>query len=169
MPGELTYKYINEYVDDIVTVTEDEIATAVLMLMEKQKLVCEGAGALSVAAVISKKVNIDGKNTCCILSGGNIDVNILSRVINRGLLNSGRTSDLYISLTDKPGQLEGVSRVIARNGGNVIGVFYDQGEENSDINSCVLKIKMETRNFNQIQDIKDDLNKSGFCVLNKVI
>lgn len=168
MPGELTYDYISKYVDDIVTVSEDEIATAVLMLMEKQKLVCEGAGALSVAAVISNKIDITDKNTCCVLSGGNIDVNILSRVINRGLLSSGRTSDLYISLTDKPGQLEGVSSIIARNGGNVVGVFYDQGEENSDINSCVLKIKMETRNFSQIQDIKDDLNNNGFCILNKI-
>ena len=167
LPGEKTFGYVSEYVDEIVTVSEDEIATAILVLLEKQKLICEGAGALSVAAVLSNKIDVANKNICCVLSGGNIDVNILSRVINRGLLNSGRTSDLIIALTDKPGQLEGVSKIIATNGGNVIGVYYDQGEENSDINSCILRIKMETRNFKQINDIKQALEDNGFCVVNK--
>lgn len=101
MPGENTFALCEKYVDEIVTVTDDEIATAVLTLMERQKLVAEGAGALSVAAAMFKKLPIDGKKTVCIVSGGNIDVNILSRVINRGLLKAGRIADLTIEMLDK--------------------------------------------------------------------
>lgn len=164
-PGDNTYNLVNEYVDDLVTVTEDEIATAILTIMERQKLVCEGAGAVSVAAVMFGKVDIKDKTTCCLLSGGNIDVNILSRVISRGLLKTGRTADLTINLIDKPGQLLAVSDIISGNGGNVIGVFYDQGEENMAVNSCLLRIKMETRDSKQIEEIKGALRKAGFSLI----
>lgn len=164
-PGALTYDMVKTYVDDLVTVTEDEIATAILSLMEKQKLVCEGAGAVSMAAVMFGKIPTEGKKTCCILSGGNIDVNILSRVISRGLLSTGRTADLIINLVDKPGQLVAVSKIIADNGGNVIGVFYDQGAEEMEINSCILRIKMETKNGKQIAEIKEALSREGFFLI----
>lgn len=146
MPGENTFALCEKYVDEIVTVTDDEIATAVLTLMERQKLVAEGAGALSVAAAMFKKLPIDGKKTVCIVSGGNIDVNILSRVINRGLLKAGRIADLTIEMLDKPGQLKEVSRIIADHGANVIRVLHNQGGEDTDINDCYLKVTMETRN-----------------------
>lgn len=164
-PGELTYECVEQYVDELVTVTEDEIATAILALMERQKLVCEGAGAVSVAAVLFGKIDIKDKTTCCVLSGGNIDVNILSRVISRGLLKTGRTADLTINLMDKPGQLLAVSSIISKRGGNVIGVFYDQGEEEMAVNSCVLRIKMETRDAAQIEEIKEALRKAGFSLM----
>lgn len=167
-PGNTTYEIIKQYVDDLVTVTEDEIATAILTIMEKQKLVCEGAGAVGVAAVMFGKIDTANKNTCCVLSGGNIDVNILSRVISRGLLKTGRTADLLINLIDKPGQLLGVSSIISENGGNVIGVFYDQGEENMAVNSCLLRIKMETKNAQQIQTIKNELRKAGFSLIDNM-
>ena len=105
-PGELTYKLCEEYVDDIVTVTEDETAAAILSLMENQKLVAEGAGAVPVAAALFHKLPIEGKKVVCLVSGGNIDVNILNRVITRGLVMSGRKANLTIALEDKPGQLQ---------------------------------------------------------------
>ncbi len=164
MPGSKTFEIIQNCVDEIVTVSEDEIATAILMLMEKQKLVCEGAGAVSMAAALFDKIPIKSKLTCCVLSGGNIDVNILNRVISRGLLKTGRTADLIINLLDKPGQLVAVSQIISQNGGNVIGVFYDQSEPEMAINSCVLRIKMETRDTKQIENIKNALIKAGFTI-----
>ncbi|MDO5695638.1 MAG: threonine ammonia-lyase [Eubacteriales bacterium] len=164
-PGDITYDIVENYVDELVTVTEDEIATAILALMERQKLVCEGAGAVAVAAVLFNKIDIEDTTTCCVLSGGNIDVNILSRVISRGLLKTGRTADLTINLMDKPGQLLGVSSIISKHGGNVIGVFYDQGEEEMAVNSCVLRIKMETRDGAQIEEIKEALRAAGFSLI----
>ena len=101
-PGDLTFSLIREYVDDLVTVSEDEIAAAILALIEKQKLIAEGAGAVSVAAVMFDKIPVEGKNVVCLVSGGNIDVNILSRVITRGLVTSGRNATLNIALEDKP-------------------------------------------------------------------
>ena len=162
MPGENTFALCEKYVDKIVTVTDDEIATAVLTLMEHQKLVAEGAGALSVAAAMFKKLPIEGKKTVCIVSGGNIDVNILSRVINRGLLKSGRIADLTIEMPDKPGQLKEVSRIIADLGANVIRVRHNQGGENTDINDCYLKISMETRNLRHLCEIKKALCDAGY-------
>lgn len=162
MPGENTFAICEKYVDKIVTVTDDEIATAVLTLMERQKLVAEGAGALSVAAAMFKKLPIEGKKTVCIVSGGNIDVNILSRVINRGLLKSGRIADLTIEMLDKPGQLKEVSRIIADLGANVIRVRHNQGGENTDINDCYLKISMETRNLRHLCEIKKALCDAGY-------
>lgn len=161
-PGELTFDICCGYVDEIVTVTDDEIAAAILMLMEKQKLVSEGAGAVSVAAVMFDKIKTQGKNTVCIVSGGNIDVNILSRVITRGLVTSGRLSDLTLELIDKPGQLEGVAKTISQKGGNVIAVHHDKAEPNMAINACLLKITMETRNFEHIEEIKNSLTANGF-------
>ena len=161
-PGEHTFEYVSEYVDGIVTVTEDEICSAILALIEKQKMIAEGAGAVSVAAVMFDKVPVKGKKVCCLVSGGNIDVTILSRVIKRGLLKSGRTYSVCIELMDKPGQLKEVSRIIAELGGNVIAVHHERGNESSDINGCFLRILMETRNFEHIQAIKSALLQAGF-------
>ena len=161
-PGENTYNIIKEYVDDIVTVTEDEIATAILALIEKQKLISEGAGAVSVAAAMFGKLPIKDKKTVCVVSGGNIDVNILSRVITRGLVNSGRNATLQIALEDKPGQLVGVSSIISQCGGNVVSVHHERSDANMAIASCFLKIGMETRDFAQIEEIKKKLTEAGF-------
>ncbi|MCF0106235.1 MAG: threonine ammonia-lyase, partial [Holdemanella sp.] len=128
-PGPYTFELCKNYVDEIVTVTDDEVASAILALMEQHKLITEGAGAVSVAAVMYDKLPIDGKNVVCILSGGNIDVTILSKVIERGLLKAGRSELLAIQLEDRPGQLQGVSSVIAAHGGNVASVFYEKASE----------------------------------------
>ena len=160
-PGEHTFQYVSQYVDEIVTVTDDEISAAILALIERQKLIAEGAGAASVAAAMFNKVPIQGKKTVCLVSGGNIDVTILSRVIKRGLLMSGRTCMLNIQLLDKPGQLKLVSEIIADMGGNVISIHHERANEGSDVNGCFLRITMETRDYNHIQEIRDALTKAG--------
>ena len=164
-PGTLTYEMCQKYVDEIVTVTDDEISAAILTLMEQQKLVTEGAGAAAVAAVMFNKIDVKGKKTVCVLSGGNIDVTILSRVIRRGLLMSGRTCQLMIELMDKPGQLKNVSRIIADLGGNVTSVHHERANEGSDVNGCYLRIMLETRNFEHIAEIKRALTDFGFKLL----
>ena len=153
-PGDITYQLVEQYVDEIVTVSEDEIAAAILALIEKQKVIAEGAGAVSVAAVLFHKLPVEGKKVVCIVSGGNIDVNILSRVITRGLLTSGRNVSLTIALTDKPGQLQEVSEIIARCGGNVVSVHHDRSDANMAITSCFLKLGLETRDHAQIVQIQ---------------
>lgn len=163
-PGNNTFNYVSEYVDEIVTVSDDEVATAILELIEQQKLIAEGAGAVAVAAAMFGKADIKGKKAVCIVSGGNIDVNILSRVITRGLLKEGRIANLCIPLTDKPGQLEHVSHIIAGKGGNVVAVHHDRGEENMAINSCLLTLSLETRDHLQIEEIKDALRAEGFHI-----
>ena len=164
-PGNLTYEICSKYVDEIVTVNDDEISAAILALMEQHKLVTEGAGAVAVAAAMFNKVDIKGKKVVCLLSGGNIDVTILSRVIKRGLLMSGRTCQLIIELMDKPGQLKHVSRIIADLGGNVISVHHERANEGSDVNGCYLRLMLETKNYEHIEEIKKGLVDFGFKLL----
>ena len=164
-PGDLTYEICSKYVDEIVTVSEDEIAAAILALMEQHKLVTEGAGAVAVAAAMFDKLDLAGKKVVCLLSGGNIDVTILSRVIERGLLMSGRTCQLMVELMDKPGQLKNVSRIIADLGGNVTSVHHERANEGSDVNGCYLRIILETRNFEHIDEIKKALTDYGFKLI----
>ena len=164
-PGENTFRIIEEYVDDIVTVTEDEIAASILALIEKQKVIAEGAGAVAVTAVMFDKLPVRGQKVACVVSGGNIDVNILSRVITRGLVTSGRNVNLTIALTDKPGQLQEVSEIIAGCGGNVVAVHHDRADANMAITSCFLKLALETRDHQQIQEIKKRLTEAGFSLV----
>ncbi len=164
-PGDITYEICSKYVDEIVTVTDDEISAAILALMEQHKLVTEGAGAVSVAAAMFNKVDLKGKKAVCVLSGGNIDVTILSRVIKRGLLMSGRSCQLMIELMDKPGQLKNVSRIIADLGGNVTSVHHERANEGSDVNGCYLRIVLETRNYEHIAQIRQALTNFGFKLL----
>ena len=163
-PGENTFRYVSEYVDEIALVTDDEVASAILALIEKQKMIAEGAGATAVAAVMAGKFNLKGKRVVAVVSGGNIDVTSLSRVIDRGLLNSGRSSSLLIELIDKPGQLKDISRIIADCGGNVTGVHYEKGNTES-VNGCFLRIEMETRDFEHVNLITKTLRDEGFKIV----
>ncbi len=157
-PGDNTFEIVKKYVDDIALVSEDEVSSAILALIEKQKMIAEGAGAASVAAVMFNKFDLKGKRVVCIVSGGNIDVTSLSRVIDRGLMNSGRSASLLIELIDKPGQLKEISSIIADCGGNVTGVHYEKGNTES-INGCFLRIEMETRDNNHVKTIKNALRE----------
>ncbi len=160
-PGDLTYDICSKYVDEVVTVTDDEISAAILALMEQHKLVSEGAGAVPVAAVMFDKIDLKGKKAVCVVSGGNIDVTILSRVIARGLLMSGRSCHFNIELVDKPGQLLKVSKIISECGGNVTAVYHEHAPEGSDVNGCYLTVTLETRNFEHIHTIKKALTDAG--------
>ena len=160
-PGVNTFELIKEYVDDIALVSDEEVASAILALIEKQKMIAEGAGATAVAAVMFNKFPLKGKRVVAIVSGGNIDVTSLSRVIDRGLLNSGRSTSLLIELIDKPGQLKDISRIIADCGGNVTGVHYEKGNTES-VNGCFLRIEMETRDFEHVNLITQTLRGEGF-------
>lgn len=164
-PGDLTYELCQKYVDGIVTVSDDEIALAILTLLEQQKCVAEGAGATPVAAVMNGKIpDIKDKNVVCVVSGGNIDITILSKVIERGLKMGGRTTDIVIALSDKPGQLSGVSQIIAEQGANVVSVNYDSTDLDMNITDCYLRIGVETRNFEHIASVKQALIDAGFKV-----
>ncbi len=164
-PGVNTFELCRRYVDQIVTVTDDEVSSAILALIEQHKLIAEGAGAVAVAAVMFDKLPIAGKNVVCLVSGGNIDVTILSRVIKRGLLKSGRSDTMTIQLEDKPGQLKGVSAILADMGGNVISIHHERASEDSDITDCLLRIVMETRNREHIQQIRKALTDGGFKIV----
>ena len=163
-PGVNTFEICRKYVDDIVTVSDDEISTAILELIEREKMIAEGAGATSVAAAMFNKLPIKGKNVVCLVSGGNIDVTILSRVINRGLQKAGRLAELVVELTDKPGQLLGVSEIISSYGANVVSLEHNRSDEILDINDCVLRISIETRNQEHLDEIKDALVNGGFKI-----
>lgn len=161
-PGELTYQLCEEYVDDIVTVSEDETAAAILSLMENQKLVAEGAGAVPVAAALFHKLPIEGKKVVCLISGGNIDVNILNRVITRGLVMSGRKANLTIALEDKPGQLERVPPSFP-----AAAAMWSPSCMTALTPTCPSPAassswSLETRDHAQIEQIRQELTKEGF-------
>jgi threonine dehydratase len=158
----LTFEIVKNCVDEIVTVTDDEISAAILALMEKQKLVAEGAGAVSVAAAMFGKVDLQGKKAVCVVSGGNIDVTILSRVIARGLEMSGRNCKLTLEVADRPGQLMRALETIAAKGGNVTSVRHEHSSEGTQVNGCFVRINLETRNFEHIAQIKEAVVQAGF-------
>ncbi len=163
-PGSLTFDACSRYVDDIVTVSEDEICAAILHLIESEKMVAEGAGAASVAAVMFNKVPVKGKKTICVVSGGNIDVTILSRVINRGLATSGRICTLIIELADKPGQLLKVCQVIASMGGNIVSVYHERNNDSKKVTDCVLRLSVETKNQEHVDAITKALTDNGLKI-----
>ncbi len=168
-PGRITFDMCQRYVDGFATVTDDEIAAAILALIEQHKLISEGAGAVAVASVMFNKFPIAGKKVACLVSGGNIDVTILSRVIQRGLLTSGRTSNLTIEMLDKPGQLKEVASIVAELGANVVQVVHNHGGENTDINGCYLRLALETRNHAHLDEIHEALTKAGYKILDTTL
>lgn len=164
-PGDLTFDLCRTYVDDVVTVCEDEICAAILALLENHKLIAEGAGAVSVAAAMYNKADIAGKNVCCVVSGGNIDVTILSRVINRGLMKGGRTVQLLIEMHDHPGSLQRLCNVFVKQNANVIAIHHERNGESPDVNSCNLRVVLETRDFAHIAQITQDVEAAGYVIL----
>ena len=161
-PGDLTYDICSRYLDGVVTVTEDAICAAILALIEQQKMVAEGAGAVSVAAAMFNKGPVKGRKAICIVSGGNVDVTILNRVINRGLVQGGRICTLTLELEDKPGQLVAVSNIIATIGGNVVNVRHERNDDSERVTDCQLTLKVETRNAEHIEQIRQALRDAGF-------
>ena len=162
--GEITFDIVRKYVDDIVTVSEDEISSAILMLMETQKSVAEGAGAASIAAAMFNKVEVNNRKTVCIVSGGNIDVSIISRVITRGLAKSGRLVEIVCKIPDTPGEMARMLSVIGKTRANIINIRHDR---NSIVNTCFVTTELETRDSHHIEELISALSKHGYTVLNK--
>lgn len=163
-PEDLTYEMCSEYLDGVVTVTEDEICTAILTLIEREKLIAEGAGSVAVAAVLAGKLDLAGKKVACVISGGNIDVTILSRVINRGLISSGRSADLSVWIPDRPGALAGFTAIVAEQGANVVSIQHDRNGLDDAIDSCRVRVNLETRDLEHIEQIEKALRERGYRV-----
>ena len=164
-PGDNTFAIVSKYVDEIVTVRDDEIATAILALMEDQKTVAEGAGATTVAAVMFGKVNAATKKTVCLVSGGNIDVTTISRVITRGLTKTGRLTEISCKILDKPGSIIGLLKVIASTGANVMNIAHSREDKNADVTHCVVTMTLETRNQQHVDDIEMAIESKGYTIL----
>ncbi|MBQ4239222.1 MAG: threonine ammonia-lyase [Ruminococcus sp.] len=164
IPGDLTYEIIREKVDDIVTVTEDEIAGAILALIEKQKLIAEGAGATTVAAALYDKIPTGGRKTVCVVSGGNIDVTILSRVISRGLLMADRKINLTVEMDDKQGNLYKACKIISECGGNVLEVHHDRSIRGIALSSTYVTFELEIKDADQAKYLCSRMEEEGYRV-----
>lgn len=150
--------------DEVVTVTEDEIASAILALMEEQKTVAEGAGATSVAACMFGKVETAGRKTVCLVSGGNVDVTTLSRIITKGLSKAGRLVELTTKVADKPGSLLRMLQVVSDSGANIISVNHNREDKDSDVGACIVTMVLETRDSRHAEALQLELLSKGYLM-----
>lgn len=164
IPGNLTFDIIKKYVDDIVVVGEEEIAEAILMLMEKAKVVSEGAGAVPIAALLNNRIDVIGKKVAAVISGGNIDVNILAQVMDRGLIKQGRKSVICTIMPDKPGTLCRITELIASEGANVLSVSHDRLALDVPIGYSKVEIVLETAGIEHSDRVKKRLSDNGFKI-----
>jgi threonine dehydratase len=160
--GEITFPLAEKYVDEVVTVDDEEIANAILVLLEKEKTLTEGAGAVGAAAMLNKKVALQGKKVGVLISGGNIDVTLLSRIIERGLVKDGRLWRIRIHLPDHPGALQRLATVIADQKANIIETRHDRAYYGVVLGDTVIDITMETRGPEHIAEIKAALDAAGY-------
>jgi len=164
-PGEHTLAYVRRYVDEIVTVSEEEIANAILLLLEREKTVAEGAGAASVAALVHGHVPAaKGKKTAMIVSGGNIDVNMIARVIEKGLVKDGRLVRLVVQIEDRPGGLARLLALVAEHGGNVIEIHHDRAFGKSAFGDTEVELTLEARGREHVEELKAGLARSGYGI-----
>src|SRR5512138_3718423 len=161
--GDLTFGHVRKWVDEIVTVSEEEIASAILYLLEKEKTVAEGAGAVSVAALMHRKVHLEGKTVVALVSGGNIDVNLVARIIERGLVKDGRLVRISVALMDKPGQLAKVSSIISNLKANVIEVHHTRAFAYR-FGDTTLQLTLETRGPDHVDELLTALRERGYQV-----
>jgi threonine dehydratase len=160
--GSVTYPLVKKYVDDIVTVDEEEIANAILLLLEKEKTLAEGAGAVAIAAVIQHKTPLRDKKVGVLVGGGNIDVSLLSRIIERGLVKDGRLVRLRIHLPDHPGALHRLSGVIAEHKANIVETQYNRAYYGVLLGDTVIDITMETRGPEHVAELSAALDAAGY-------
>jgi len=160
--GERTFEMVKHYVDDIVTVDEDEIANAILLLLEREKTLVEGAGAAPIAALLHRKIELDGKNVAVIISGGNLDVSILSRIIERGLAEDGRMVRLRIHLPDYPGALHKLTGVLADHRANIVQTAYDRTYFGVDLGNTAIDLTMETRGSDHVAELISALQSQQY-------
>jgi threonine dehydratase len=160
--GEKTLPLIQKYVDDIVTVDEEEIANAVLLLLEREKTLAEGAGAAAFAALINHKTSLSGKKVAVLVCGGNIDVSLLSRIMERGLVKDGRLVRLRVHLPDYPGALHRLTGILAQHRANIVETSYDRAYYGVNLGDTAIDITMETRGPDHIVELLSALSASGY-------
>jgi len=153
---------IIDYVDHIVEVTDNEIANAVLFLLEKHKLVVEGAGAVATAAIMHDKIDMDDTKVCALISGGNIDVTMLSLIIEKGLVKSNRKMNLMVTLMDKPGSLTHLSEIFRECSANIVQIDYDRDSVKLDFGEAHITISLETKGQDHQQEIREKLKQNGY-------
>ena len=161
--GEKTLGFIQKYVDDIVTVDEEEIANAILLLLEREKTLAEGAGAASIAALVNRKTSLTGKKVAVLVCGGNIDVSLLSRIMERGLVKDGRLVRLRVHLPDYPGALHRLTGILAQHRANIVETSYDRAYYGVNLGDTAIDITMETRGPDHIAEILSALSASGYA------
>ncbi|WP_341473988.1 threonine ammonia-lyase [Desulfofundulus thermobenzoicus] len=163
-PGEFVLEMIHRYVDDVVLVDDEEIARAILMLLERSKIVVEGAGAAGLAALLHGRLSLTGLKVAVVLSGGNIDVNILSMIIERGLVKSGRRLRLRTVVTDQPGSLQRLLALLAAAGVNVISVHHDRIKPQVPLKQAEVELFLETRDPAHVEAVLSTLGREGYTV-----
>ena len=160
--GDVTLPLVQRYVDEIVTVDEEEIANAILVLLEKEKTLAEGAGAVAIASLLQHKTSLGRQRTAALVCGGNIDVSLLAKIIERGLAKDGRRLRLRIHLTDRPGALHQLTKIIADLRANIVETEYDRTYYGVNLGDTAIDISMETRGPEHIQEILDALNAAEY-------
>ena len=158
-PGEITFELINKYVDEIVLVSDEEVANAILLLLERSKIFVEAAGAAGLAAILNKKIEVTGKKIAVIISGGNLTPNLLNRIIVKGLIKEGRLLKIKTKIPDYPGSLVNVLNIIAEEKGNITSIIHDRERLELSYKKTEVTIEMETRNFDHIDQILTKLRK----------
>ena len=166
-PGDLTFEMCRQYVDKVVAVSENEIAGAILSVLEKQKLVAEGAGAVGIAAAMYGKVDLRGKTVCALLSGGNVDVTMLERIMTRGLAKAGRTANFATVLPDQPKTLATLLNIMSDMGVNVLEVNHERGNLKAPVGSCVVHLLVETRDALHVQQMYEALRAQGYPIMER--
>lgn len=163
--GDLTCRMISEYVDEIVTVTEGEIATGILYLLEKGKILAEGAGASTVAAVLSGKIKEKNKKVCCVISGGNADITAIERIINAALIHEGRKVEINVELLDKAGELEKLLMILSENKANILRINQSMYRADAKMNSQVATIAIECKDATHRDDIIAKIKSAGYNLM----
>lgn len=161
-PGDITYEMTKELVDDIVLVTEGEISSAILTLLEQNKIITEGAAASTVAALMYKKFNHRGKKVCCVLSGGNIDVTRVSKVIEKGLYKTNRRMELRVKLNDAPGELTNLTKLLEKEGANIVQIGQHIDVVSDTIDSMIVNVVVDTRNLDHQNALITMLNENFY-------
>ena len=160
--GERTLPLVQKYVDDVVTVDEEEIANAILLLLEREKTLAEGAGAAAIAALLNRKLPLRGKRVAALVCGGNIDVTLLSRIIERGLVKDGRLVRLRVHLPDYPGALNKLTGILAQHRANIVETSYDRAYYGVNLGDTAIDITMETRGPEHIAELLSALSEGGY-------
>jgi threonine dehydratase len=165
--GDKTFEVINKYIDDLILVTEDSIAMAILLFLERKKLVVEGAGAVPLAALLENKERYVGKRIVLVISGGNIDFTLIDRIIHKGLMKSGRIGVFEVTVDDVPGSLHSLTGIIASHRANVLDVVHNRLTSDLQIGKTQVVFVVETRNREHLEKILSDLENQGFALVKR--